>query len=226
MQREGRERLPVLVVDGHPIVADAIGGVLVDLDSRLDVTVCHSAVGAIDAFRRVPTWFRILVDLEMPRGGLALARQFHASGIADRCAIVTAGARPSWIAEAKRLGMIAYVVKDAPLGVFSGALQSILDGRPAFPEIAAGMRLTARQQDVLQLLCAGYSTKEIAVMLSLVIGTVDNHIASAMRILGVRNRTHAITRALALGMIDACEGEGWESGSGEPVARKRGAMSA
>lgn len=90
MQREGRERLPVLVVDGHPIVADAIGGVLVDLDSRLDVTVCHSAVGAIDAFRRVPTWFRILVDLEMPRGGLALARQFHASGIADRCAIVTA----------------------------------------------------------------------------------------------------------------------------------------
>ncbi|WP_321900424.1 hypothetical protein [Burkholderia cepacia] len=64
MQREGRERLPVLVVDGHPIVADAIGGVLVDLDSRLDITVCHSAVGAIDAFRRVPTWFRILVDLQ------------------------------------------------------------------------------------------------------------------------------------------------------------------
>ncbi|KVL32740.1 response regulator transcription factor [Burkholderia sp. MSMB1835] len=205
-----RKRLPVLVVDAHPIVAEAIGRVLTGVDNRLEVTVCHSARAAIDAFRHERDWFRILLDPEMPCGGLPFVRQFHASGMAGRCAIVTAAARPPWIVEAKRLGMVAYVVKSTPLGVFCRALQSILDGRTAFPEIAAqseaGGRLTERQRDVLQLLCNGYSTKEIATTLSLAVGTVDNHIASAMRTLEVRNRTHAITRAIALGVIDGYEG--------------------
>ncbi|WP_236872777.1 response regulator transcription factor [Burkholderia sp. NRF60-BP8] len=229
MNGRGRERLPVLVVDAHPIVANAIGGALVDLDARLDVTICHSASGAMEVFHRAPAWFRILLDLEVPGGGLPFARQFHASGVADRCAIVTAGVRPSWIAEAKRLGMIAYLAKGVPLGDFSDALQSVLDGRSAYPEIAAhaeaDVRLTGRQRDVLQLLGAGYSTKEIATALTLAVGTVDNHIANVMRMLGVRNRTHAITRAIALGMIDARQGLGWEGGQDEPVARQRDAMS-
>ncbi|HDR9761116.1 TPA: LuxR C-terminal-related transcriptional regulator [Burkholderia cepacia] len=206
MTRRGYERLPVLVVDAHPIVADAIGGALTDLDHRLAVTVCHSASGAIDVLRRMPGWFRIFLDLEVPGGGLSFARQFHASGVADRCAIVTAGVRRSWIDEAKRLGMIAYLTKGVPLGVFCDALQSVLDGRSAFPEIAvhagSGVRLTRRQRDVLSLVCFGHSTKEVATMLNLALGTVDNHIASAMRILGARNRVHAITRAIALGLID------------------------
>lgn len=202
-----RERLPVLVVDAHPIVANAIGGTLIGLDDRLEVTVCHNAGGAIDAIRRAPAWFRILLDLDVPGGGLPFARQCHASGVADRCAIVTAGIRPVWITEAKSLGMIAYLAKGAPLGVFSEALQSILDGRSAFPEITAHtesrVRLTRRQRDVLLLLSVGHSTKTIAAALNLAVGTVDNHVASLLRLLNVRNRAHATTRAIALGLIDA-----------------------
>ncbi|MGU7769798.1 LuxR C-terminal-related transcriptional regulator [Burkholderia sp. MR1-5-21] len=201
----------MLIIDEHPIVANAIEGALADIDDSLAVTICHSAGSAIDTFRRAPAWYRILLDLDVPGAhGIALARQFHAWGVADRCAIVTATDDPSWIAEAKRLGMIAYLVKSMPLDAFSTGLQSILDGKRVFPEVASsddpGVRLTRRQRDVLSLLCRGYSTKEIAVKRGLAVGTVDNHIANAMQALQVRNRTHAITRAIALGMIDGCEG--------------------
>ncbi|PRE70289.1 DNA-binding response regulator [Burkholderia multivorans] len=224
MTRGRCQRLPVLVVDAHPIVANAIGRALTDLNDRIDVTVCHSASGAMDVFRRMSDWFRIFLDLDLPGGGLPFARQFHASGVADRCAIVTAALRRPWIDEAKRLGMIAYLAKGAPLGAFSDALQSVLDGRSAFPDIAAdagfGMRLTRRQRDVLSLVCSGHSTKEVATMLNLALGTVDNHIASAMRVLGARNRTHVITRAIALGLIDARDDSGKDRDlAREPMAR-------
>lgn len=42
MTRGSCERLPVLVVDAHPIVANAIGRALTDLNDRIDVTVCHT----------------------------------------------------------------------------------------------------------------------------------------------------------------------------------------
>lgn len=218
--KRGRNGGPVLIIDEHPIVANAIEGALADIDDSLAITVCHSAGSAIDTFRRVPAWYRILLDLDVPGAhGIALARQFHAWGVADRCAIVTAIDDPSWIAETKRLGMIAYIVKSMPLDAFATGLRSILDGKRVFPEVASredpGVRLTRRQRDVLSLLCRGYSTKEIAVKLSLAVGTVDNHIANAMRTLHAKNRTHAITRAIALGMIDGCEGGHAEFAPGE-----------
>jgi len=204
---QGRESLPVLVVDEHPIVANAIRGVLAGLDDRVVVTVCHDAGSALEAFHCVPAWFRILLDPDMPdTRGLAFARQLHDRGVAGRCAIVTANDRSSWVADAKRLGMIAYINKAAPLEAFSTALRAVLDGRRVFPERASrgdrGVRLTRRQRDVLSLLCLGYSTKAIAAARNLSVGTVNNHVASILQLLGVRSRAHAISRAIALGLAD------------------------
>ncbi|CAN0624063.1 Response regulator [Burkholderia multivorans] len=205
---QGRESRRVLVVDEHPIVANAIRHVLAGLDDRVAVTVCHDAGSALEVFHCVPAWFRILLDPDVPDArGFALARQFHDQGVADRCAIVTAADRPSWVADAKRLGMIAYIDKAVPLDAFSAALRAVLDGERVFPATIprAGIRLTRRQRNILLLLGRGHSTKEIAAMLDLAVGTVDNHIANAMQALTVRNRTHAIFRAIALGLIDASE---------------------
>ncbi|CAN0624030.1 Response regulator [Burkholderia multivorans] len=134
---QGRESRRVLVVDEHPIVANAIRHVLAGLDDRVAVTVCHDAGSALEVFH----------------------------------------------------------------------LRAVLDGERVFPATIprAGIRLTRRQRNILLLLGRGHSTKEIAAMLDLAVGTVDNHIANAMQALTVRNRTHAIFRAIALGLIDASE---------------------
>lgn len=58
-------------------------------------------------------------------------------------------------------------------------------------------RLTARQKEVLDLLAAGKSNKQIAWALGISEGTVKVHVNAAFRSLGVHNRVNATTALLA-----------------------------
>lgn len=75
-------------------------------------------------------------------------------------------------------------------------------GRPA-PEISRApslhaTELTARQKEVLNLLAAGKSNKQIAWALGISEGTVKVHVNAAFRALGVHNRVNATTALLGL----------------------------
>jgi DNA-binding NarL/FixJ family response regulator len=58
--------------------------------------------------------------------------------------------------------------------------------------------LTARQKEVLNLLAAGKSNKQIALALGISEGTVKVHVNAAFRALGVHNRVNATTALLGL----------------------------
>ena len=60
-------------------------------------------------------------------------------------------------------------------------------------ETAAG--LTDRQVDVLRLVAAGLSNKEVAQRLNISPATVKSHLAHAQIVLGAKNRTDAVVRA-------------------------------
>ncbi|WP_330184015.1 helix-turn-helix transcriptional regulator [Nocardia sp. NBC_01503] len=74
---------------------------------------------------------------------------------------------------------------------------------PAATRVVPG--LTDRQQDVLDLLCAGLTNTEIAEYLVLSVRTVDHHVSAILRRLGVHNR-----RAARAKVLD--EGEPLQSG--------------
>ena len=59
-------------------------------------------------------------------------------------------------------------------------------------------RLTVRQKEVLDLLAAGKSNKQIAWVLGISEGTVEAHVGAAFRVLGVHNRVNATTALLEL----------------------------
>jgi ATP/maltotriose-dependent transcriptional regulator MalT len=61
--------------------------------------------------------------------------------------------------------------------------------------------LTAREQDVLELLAAGLSNAEMAARLIVSVGTVKTHIKSIYGKLGVHSRTQAIARAREIGLL-------------------------
>jgi len=67
-------------------------------------------------------------------------------------------------------------------------------------------RLTARQREVLTLLCQGRSNETIAAALAISVNTVKAHIGAILRTLGAKSRTHAlvIVRQGGVGPIDAC----------------------
>ncbi|NTU85222.1 MAG: hypothetical protein HGA45_38680 [Chloroflexales bacterium] len=61
--------------------------------------------------------------------------------------------------------------------------------------------LTGREQEVLCLLAEGATNQEIASALVVTVGTVKTHLNHILGKLGARNRTEAVARARALGLL-------------------------
>jgi PAS domain S-box-containing protein len=69
------------------------------------------------------------------------------------------------------------------------------------PAMQQHPELTARQNEVLDLLARGASTEQIAEMLGISTQTVRNHVAATLRALHVHSRVEAVARARQLGLI-------------------------
>jgi DNA-binding NarL/FixJ family response regulator len=201
---------PILIVEDHPLVADATSILLAKVHLGVITTICNTADLALAEFGKRSDWYRIFLDLDVPGAyGLSLVRKFASYGAANRMAIITAFDNQAWQAEARKMGILGYIVKASPIEQFVSAIKDVLNGKPAFTEqptqVTQVQRLTRRQQDVLCLLQRGYSTKEISAQLRLTPGTVDNHIAGLVRALDVSNRTHAVAKAIELGLLSMDE---------------------
>ncbi len=63
-------------------------------------------------------------------------------------------------------------------------------------------KLTDREEEILKLLAAGLSNREIAQQLALSEGTVKNHISAILAKLHANDRTQAVLTALKRGLVD------------------------
>ncbi|HEY4591244.1 MAG TPA: response regulator transcription factor, partial [Thermoanaerobaculia bacterium] len=61
--------------------------------------------------------------------------------------------------------------------------------------------LTPRETEVLRLLAAAYTNREIAEALGTAEGTVKIHVSNILGKLGARDRTQAVLRSLELGLV-------------------------
>jgi len=71
----------------------------------------------------------------------------------------------------------------------------------AKPAPAPHPKLTPRQNQILQLLARGYSTRQIADELHLTVETVRNHIRRMLRALGAHSRLEALALARSEGLL-------------------------
>ena len=198
----------VLIVEDHPLVAQAMVGELSRANSSLELHVCGDADSALAQLNlHGRDWFRIFLDLDVPGAyGLSLARQIHRLDLHARCCVLTALNRSDLIAEVHRLGFLGYIVKASPYLDFKRALSAVMAGGRTFPlqqaDTRASVRISRRQEQLLDGVRRGMSSKELARALSLTEGTVSNCITSAMKALNVSTRTHAVAKALELGLLN------------------------
>ena len=200
-----------ILIDDHPLMRDGIVHMLRAQWPQCEVTCAGDAPAGLKLARAGADL--ILLDLGLPgvQGVEALA------AIREGCpaipvVVLTASDNRHDIEACLRAGARAYVGKDAAPDALMQVLASVLAGDTVFPASpgkpgpdaeSTGDGLTARQREILHLVCAGHSNKEIALRLAVSDGTVKTHVTAIFQALGVVSRTQAILVARRYGWVQA-----------------------
>lgn len=191
--------IQALIVDPHPLTRIGLGVLLHrqpwvsrcllagDRDEAIALAERHRPdVAVVDVSDAGPFVGSYLAPLRSARQAmpLVLSSQYapvsHANLIAaGGCGLLTADLS---IEEVLRAVRAALVAEQVPVG--RGASRSD--------------QLSAREREVLALLCTGATNREIAAAMHVGTETVKKHAGALYRKLGVRNRTEAAQRAAAL----------------------------
>jgi DNA-binding NarL/FixJ family response regulator len=205
--------LRVLLVDDHALVRSAIRQAL----DAPDVEVVGEAGSAEQAMRlALDTRPDImLLDIDLPgMSGVEAVRELAPRLPDTRIVMLTVSTDRRDLLGAVRHGAFGYLTKDLTGDALLRAVRGIRHGdlpmsrahaATVMSHLARGTRvagnaeivgdlLSARESEVLRLLADGLTDREIASALSISPRTVESHVSSLLRKLGVRNRAEAAQR--------------------------------
>ncbi|MFD5830421.1 response regulator [Lentzea sp. NPDC060358] len=203
----------LLIVDDQAAVRDALA-VMLDLDPGITVVgTASDGQQALAAVREL-TPEVVLMDLTMPvMGGAEATAALRASHPDLPVVVLTTFDDDQSILAALRAGARGYLTKDADRGtivqavrgahagsaILDPAVQSrLLDLASRGPATPAGVDLTAREREVLDLIGEGLRNQEIARRLFISEATVKTHINNLFAKAGLRSRADAVRLALDL----------------------------
>jgi DNA-binding NarL/FixJ family response regulator len=199
----------ILTVDDHPLLRKGIAALVnAEPDLKL-VAEASNGKEAIEAFRAHQPDVS-LMDLQMPGvDGLeaicAIRREFPDA----RIIVLTTYTGDVQVLRALKAGARAYILKGHVHKELLDTIRAVHAGQKRIPpEIAADLadhatddRLTEREIDVVKLIAAGNSNKQIADQLSIGEATVKSHVTNILSKLSANDRAHAVTIALKRGII-------------------------
>ena len=210
----------VLLADDHNLVRQGIR-TLLEVSGEFEIvgeaTDGEQALSLIESTHPQVA----LLDVRMPRlTGIEVLRgasqRFPEVGVI----LLTTFDEDSVVLEAVRLGARGFLLKDISLCQLEAAVRTVAEGGslilPAVTQrVLLGLgrqpttfesaelpdQLTPRECEVLRLIAAGFSNREIAEASGTAEGTVRNQTSSVLSKLGVRDRTRAVLKALEMGVI-------------------------
>jgi two-component system response regulator NreC len=189
---------------------------LLDREEGLNVSAEAADVGSLLVAVRHHRPRIVLLDTD--DDVLAVVRMLTAllaAGPRVRVLLVSSDRTPGFIRQVMRAGAAGYVLREAALAELATAVRLVAMGRSYLdPQLGAelageadtsvnGVRLTARETEILRLVALGHTNAEIAEMLFLSVRTIDSHRAHVQSKLGCRNRAGLVREALARGLLEA-----------------------
>lgn len=193
MLRQGLRR--ALEGEGITVIAEAGDGesaVKLALDSHPDV---------------------VLMDVSMPTvDGVEATKRLMGADARQRVVMLTMHADRDVIDRSIKAGAVGYLTKDSSIAEVIMAIKLAANGdRPMSPRLASAMLdeskkmedgiVSAREEEVLQLVADGFGTTEIAERMFISQKTVKNHLASIYDKLNARDRTQAVLTAVRMGIV-------------------------
>ncbi|MCW2289573.1 LuxR family two component transcriptional regulator [Leucobacter luti] len=203
----------ILLVDDHPILRHGMRALL---ETQADFAVLAEAgsLAEADAQAAAHPIDVALVDLDLGDGepsGIEVTRAIRAMPDPARVIVFTAFDSDADVVRAADAGASGYLVKDSRPhevfhairaaangdGVRAGNIAERLGRRIEHPDDA----LTGRELEVLALVAAGLSNREVASQLVVSEATVKTHLHHAFTKLGSDNRQAAVATAVKRGLI-------------------------
>jgi DNA-binding NarL/FixJ family response regulator len=191
----------VLIVDDHAVVRAGLEQLLGTADDIEVVGSAPDGAQAVDAAARLHPDI-VLMDLSMPvMDGVEATRRITGTGI--QVVVLTSFSDRQRILDALGAGASGYVLKDADADQLLAAIRvAAAGGAPLDPKAArvlldsrqapvSDRSLTAREEEVLELLGDGLANKAIARRLGIAERTVKAHLGNIFQQLGVTDRTQA-----------------------------------
>ena len=204
------EAIRILVVDYRALIGR---GVSVLLNSYPDFDVIGEAQSGHEALKRIEFQAAdvVLMDVDLPGpldGSETIAALRRASPYV-RIVVLTNLQDAATIHEALRAGAISYLLKNVSIDELAEAIRAAYRGIPTLSSEATSVlvqrasmpvqtspSLTAREQQVLDLMSHGLKNHQIASELHISLSTVQFHVSNILAKLGARNRTEAATLAV------------------------------
>ena len=197
-----RQRVRVLVVDGQEVVHWGFKSLLARRSWVESYSAATTVAEAVELAARERPHVAI-VDAAVGRdSGAELTRQLAEASPDTRVLVMTGDGRASARA-VRAAGAFGLVPKQWPAQDIADAARMVGMGMTVFsPDAGSGDTLLSdRERQVLEMIAAGATNREIAERLVLSPHTVKDHTSALYRKVGARNRAQAILRAQRLGML-------------------------
>ena len=205
----------ILLADDHMLILDGLRNLL---ERHYDlVGTVQDGQSVLNAARRLQPDL-VLMDVAMPvLNGLQAGHRLREQLPTIKLLYVSMYGDTPYVEEALRIGASGYVLKRSGWEELSRAIEAVLAGKqyvsrelsaampqssvqPSTPEDSSTRSLTERQRQILRLVAAGYTAKEIGRMLHITSKTVEFHKGRMMRQLQLQSTVELARYALMHGL--------------------------
>ncbi len=218
---EEPKKTSIILADDHPIVRKALRN---DLEKEVDFIVLAEAGDGEEAVTLVSELIPdvVIMDIGMPRiNGIEATRQIKSTHPDIIVLVLTVYDDVEHILGILESGADGYLTKNILVEDIIKSIRSVVAGETVLsPQVFqqvlkyalrhsikpirldTGVKLTARELEILQLIARGISNKEIANELNISSRTVKSHMVDIFRKLDVSSRTEAVITSLRIGFIN------------------------
>lgn len=210
----------ILIIDDHPTFVDGLSLLLQSIFPNADIVTAHTGASALQKTEQCPDFDWILLDFHLPDcNGIDLVGRFTEQKLLANIIVITSETEPAIIDQALNHNINGFLTKDFDHKTLMDCIKAIDNGQefllPEYQQQLNNYRnyqlretqniqqnISPRQQETLLMLSKGFSNQEIAQNMHISESTVKTHVSSLMTLFEADNRTHCVSEAQRLNIIN------------------------
>jgi len=209
----------ILIVDDHQLMIDGIKTTLEDVeDIKVVNHACNGKV-ALELLENAQDIQIVLMDINMPEmDGLDCTKILHKKYPEIKIIALSQYTEKRFVRQMLKHGASGYLLKDAGKNEIIKAIRAVLSGDTYLPvELSKSLigqsikkthnmglfaELTSREKDILNMICKGYSSQEVADALTISFHTVESHRSNMIAKTQTRNTAGLVRWAVENEFVD------------------------